>query len=68
MTIHAKVTLTIEIDSGSSWGNATTFDQVSKQATEGALGRVGEMCGKYGARIVGKPEVMAIMYDLGKRG
>jgi hypothetical protein len=59
MTTTARVTVTIDIKSRSSWSDETTIAQVRKQATDGALGMLRQIEDKYDLKIIGDPQVCA---------
>lgn len=62
-TATARVQITIEVDSGSSWGPDCTVEQVLKQAGEESLARITSIlrdC-KIRATVIGKPKVIAVM-------
>ena len=58
----ARVTLTLEVSVGSSWGEDCTVKQVHDQAAEEALGFVGKLVADHKDRIrfIGEPAVMAV--------
>lgn len=61
----ARVTVTLEIDAASSWGDDCTIAQVYKQAADDAVGRVRSLFNERDAmRIVGDVKVNAIREDL----
>ena len=57
----AKVTVTIEVPVGGSWGEKCDLAQVYDQAIEEALGWVERHIYRDGGRIVGKPSVIAVL-------
>jgi hypothetical protein len=59
MTTTARVTVTIDIKSRSSWSDETTIAQVRKQAADGALGMLRQIEDKYDLKIIGDPQVSA---------
>ena len=62
---HARVTVTLEIESDSVWGPETALSQVYSQAAEGALGKLRRVLAEElragRIRIVGEPEVKQIL-------
>lgn len=65
MSVHATVTVTIEIDVPSHWADDVHLDQVHRQATVDALGLIdgaqGNLIGGRRWRIIGKPVVDAVI-------
>jgi len=60
-TVTAVITMTIEVDSRSTWGPTCTVDQVQKQGAEGAVNEIrGLIDQRRYIRIVGKPVVKAV--------
>jgi hypothetical protein len=62
----ARVTLTVDIEVGSTWGDTCPIAQIHKQATEDALGilrRMKEPNRVAPYTIVGEPRVRAILVD-----
>lgn len=57
----ARVTVTIEISLTQPWGSDCALDQVWKQARDQAVGIVERMRGNAGFRIVGDPQVVAVL-------
>lgn len=74
---RARVTLTIEMDLGDTWGGDCSVAQIQKQAAEAAIGHVrhglivhgltGRRDATQHARLVGEPKVEAILMER-KRG
>jgi len=69
----SRVTVTVEIDTGGSWGADCTVEQVQKQAADSAraalmkglvldLNSMGKDT-KTTARIVGEPKILAILVE-----
>jgi hypothetical protein len=68
VTATARVTLTIEIEIPSSWGESCDLAQVHKQASETAVGMLRDHHGKHligdgRGRIIGQPKVNAIITE-----
>ena len=58
----AIVTITVEVESGSSWGKDTTLEQVYDQAKEGALARLRAVIKSApNIRVIGEPTVKQIL-------
>jgi hypothetical protein len=62
-SVVAKVTVSVEIPSGSCWGPDCTMKQIHDQAVTGALGKLRKALTETGIRIVGEPLVTAILAD-----
>ncbi len=69
VSASARVTLTVEVDVGSTWGEACQLKQIHKQASEEAVGALMRHIhsGARGMRIVGKPNVTAVLVAQGSR-
>jgi hypothetical protein len=66
VSVHARVTVTLEIPAGSSWGPECAMSQIKKQATENVLGKIRQATtasggALAGAKVVGEPKVQAIL-------
>jgi hypothetical protein len=61
----AKLTCVVELPVGSSWGDDCIIDQVYRQAAEEGKRRLQEAVSKIGGRVIGEPEVTAIMAERG---
>lgn len=70
----SRVTVTVEIDTGGSWGADCTVEQVQKQAADAAraalmrglvidLQTMSNSTQKTTARIVGEPKILAILVE-----
>lgn len=59
----ARVQITLDVASGSSWGDDCTLGQVHKQAAEGAINHINQLIrdGRLRATIVGTPLVKSII-------
>jgi hypothetical protein len=69
ISAYAKVTVTLEISAGSSWGLECKMDQIHKQAGEDVIGQLNRLMGEghlRGAKIIGIPKVLAIMASIDK--
>lgn len=75
MSVRARVTLTIQIQCSSHWGDNVEAKQVRQQAIEEAMTalrtgfvveglQVGGGLKRTGITIVGEPQVMAVIADL----
>lgn len=61
MSVHAKVLVTLEIDSDSSWADDTTMGQVVKQAKDDIAGKLRRMQREVsGIRLAGDFKVTSI--------
>ena len=60
----ARVTVTIDMAVGDTWGPDCNLAQVRKQATEAALGKLRHALGQRDYQIVGEPIVKAIMTEI----
>jgi hypothetical protein len=65
-TASARVTVTVEIDVGSSWGDDCSVGQVHDSASREALGKLRHLIETDGhalrqMRIIGAPKVVAII-------
>lgn len=60
----ARVTVTIDMAVGDTWGPECNLAQVRDQATETALGRLNRALDGRDWQIVGKPIVKAIMTEM----
>lgn len=69
MTAYAVVTLTVEVEVGSSWGNECTLGQVHKQAKDSAIGFINQIAAKNQRRIkiVGELKVKTVINAEGER-
>ena len=66
-TTRAVVTLTVEVRDCGNWGLACALEQVQKQATESAIGRVRnllERTGEKSVTIIGAVKVLAITSEM----
>lgn len=61
--VRTRVTLIIELDSGSVWGADTSMGQIFQQSEEETLQKVQDHILKIGARVFGKPKVIAILAE-----
>ena len=66
MPATARVTLTVEVDIKSTWGDDCKLDQIYKQAAEEAVNSLTQhiyRSGGFGGRIkvVGEPNVMCVL-------
>jgi hypothetical protein len=66
MPATARVTLTVEVDIKSTWGDDCKLDQIYKQAAEEAVSSLTQhiyRAGGFGGRIkvVGEPNVMCVI-------
>ena len=61
VTTVARVTVTIEISLTQPWGSDCPLDQVWKQARDQAVGIVERLRGNASFRIVGDPQVVAVL-------
>jgi hypothetical protein len=52
MSVRARVTLTIEVDVDDTWNGNVCADQVARQASESAVGRVRNGCGTVGWKVL----------------
>lgn len=63
ITASAMVEVTLIIESGSSWGDGCTIDQVHRQAIEGALAKLSRA--PHGSRedfkLAGQPKVVNVI-------
>lgn len=64
----ARVSLTIEISVGDSWGEDCKMDQVYRQAADSAIGRLQRIVSDAkvvhgGIRVIGEPKVTAILTE-----
>jgi hypothetical protein len=57
-TTYARVQVTVEITAGGTWGQDCTLDQVFRQATEEAIGKIRRELER--VDIIGEPKVLAI--------
>ncbi len=69
LTVSARVVLVLEIDSGSTWGQSVTMEQVLKQAGEETKGAIAELIRtrseKFGGcRLVSDPVVKSVSATL----
>ncbi|ELC7323153.1 hypothetical protein RJO69_002779 [Stenotrophomonas maltophilia] len=62
----ALVQVTVEVRTG-SWGEGCQLDQVYRQASASALGKLQRALEKEGVRIVGVASIKAITTDTGVR-
>lgn len=61
---HATVQLTVEISGLGNWGAGCTVDQVHRQATEAAVGKLARAMGQTrDFRLIGNPIVRVITVD-----
>jgi hypothetical protein len=62
-SVHARVTITLEIPVASVWGPTCNMKQISEQAITDVKGmlRNSKNSMMYGARIIGDPKVTAIL-------
>lgn len=60
---HAKVTVTIEVPVGSTWGPDCNLKQVHAQAKEDALHAIQRWGAELGVKIVSSPKVSAIIVE-----
>lgn len=58
---HATVRIELELDDVSGWGKDCTIGQVYDQAAHAALCKLNELVTKHGARIIGNPQVTAVL-------
>lgn len=56
----ARMSVLIEVDVTSTWGGATTVEQVHKQAEESARNKLREV---KGLRIIGEPSIKMITHE-----
>lgn len=63
MKVSARVIVTIEIKSGSTWEDSVPCDQVFKQAGEEAVNRLQRTVDTSSShmKIIGKPQVTVVM-------
>lgn len=61
MSTKARVTLTIEMDVRTLWGDACRLDQVYRQAAEEALGTLDTITKGISLRVIGAPKIEAII-------
>ena len=68
----ARVTLTLEIEVESTWGDDCTVGQVYKQAQDGAMGTISQMVAASGVnkyrervRVIGKSKIDAVIAPRG---
>jgi hypothetical protein len=59
----ATVTVTVEISNLGAWGSDCQLDQVYKQAAESAIGKLRTGMREQDFRIVGNPQVRAVIVD-----
>lgn len=60
----AKVTMTVEVDVPSTWGDECPISQVRDQATTEAKAMVCQSAMRGNIKIIGEPEVVALMVPL----
>ena len=62
---YARVTLTLDITVGSSWGNDCRLSQVYEQAKVDALGIIDRLRSDHRSQIaiVGEPKVVAVIAE-----
>lgn len=60
---YATCTLTIEVYSLGSWGGECALSQIHKQAAEAAIGRIQRLETQHNFRLVGEPDVKAIITE-----
>lgn len=63
MKCTARVTVTLEMTVGSTWGGDCPLSQVHKQAKDDARGMLHRTLEKTDARIIGEMQVRAIIVD-----
>jgi len=71
ISAYAKVTVTLEIPAGSSWGPECKMDQIHNQASEEVVEGLNKLIyGGHlrGAKIIGTPKVVAIMASVEDKG
>lgn len=63
-TVHAHVTLTVEVAVRDSWGEDCSISQVHRQASESAMGHLSKCLTDCKAvRIVGEAKVTAVIVE-----
>ena len=63
VSAFARVTITIEVESRSSWGSGCSIDQIERQAGQESLHALQDamITSKLRARVIGKPIVSAVI-------
>lgn len=62
----ARVKLEVEVTVGSAWGEDCSIKQVYDQAAREAIGKLEHACQKsetHGIRIVGEPQIVAVLAE-----
>lgn len=60
VTAYARATLTVEVTSLGSWGPDCQADQVFRQASEAAIGRLQNCKELRNVRIIGEPKITMV--------
>lgn len=60
VTAYARATITVEITGLGSWGPECTTDQVFRQASEAAIGRIENCRELHNVRLIGKPKITMV--------
>lgn len=60
ITAYARATLTVEVTGLGSWGPECSVDQIFRQASESAIGRIVNCRELRNVRIIGRPKITSV--------